>query len=262
LTTTVPISRFPGALATTDTVAAEAPLEIVIDGESIAVLLRTPSVTDDDLALVAGFLFAEGVIEERDDLAALRPCEDPRNAGRRVLASLASGVRLPDSARRTFAATASCGLCGKTAIESITQRLPPRAAAAPPRYADLVAMDAHVRALQRGFAETGAVHAAAVFLGAELLDLAEDVGRHNAVDRVVGRALLNHRLPMVGRTLWVSGRVSFELVQKALLAGFDTLAAVGAPTSLAVELASAHGLHLIGFLRGDRLNVYAGSVLP
>jgi FdhD protein len=260
----VDIVRWPEGVATLDVVALEEPLEIVIGGEPIAVLLRTPAEPADDLSLVAGFLLAEGVIEARDDLTALRHCEDPKSRGNRVLAHLAPGVRLPDTARRGFVASASCGLCGKRSIEAIAQRIPVRDRAEPPRYADLIAMDGKVRALQRGFAETGAIHAAALFARSTSapVDVAEDVGRHNAVDRVMGRALLADRVPLVGHTLWVSGRTSFELVQKALIGGCDALVSVGAPTSLAVDLARTHGLHLVGFARGERLNVYAGAVSP
>ena len=250
------------AKASSDRVAREEPLEIVVDGAPLAVLLRTPAGVDDDLSLAAGFLLAEGVIDRMADLDGLGPCLDPAAEHRenRVLVTLAPGVRVPDAARRSFATGASCGLCGKTTLASIVQRLPERAAATAPRLADVQAMGAAVRAVQAGFAATGAVHAAALFEGATLMSMAEDVGRHNAVDKVFGRALRRGELPLRGKVLWVSGRVSFELVQKALVAGVDGLVAVGAPTSLAIELAERGGLHLAGFVRDGRANVYAGAL--
>ena len=245
-----------------DDLAREEPLEIVVDGSPLAVLLRTPTGQDDDLSLAAGFLWSEGVIEALSDLDALAPCTDPAAPQRdnRVLVSLAPGVRLPDAARRAFTTGASCGVCGKASIESLTRRLPTRAAIPAWPAATLETMDGAVRAAQAGFRSTGALHAAALFDGATLVDLAEDVGRHNAVDKIFGRALRARRAPLAGRALWVSGRVSFELVQKALVAGVDALVAVGAPTSLAVDLARAHGVALCGFVRGARYNVYAGAL--
>ncbi len=245
-----------------DWVAREEPLEIVVDGAPLAVLLRTPAGSEADLSLAAGFLLAEGIIDRMSDLDGLAPCRDPAAEHRdnRVLVTLATGVSLPDAARRTFVTSASCGLCGKTTIASLLRRLPPRALAAAPQAAHVHALDAAVRKEQAGFATTGALHAAALFDGATLVTIAEDVGRHNAVDKVFGRALRRGELPLRGKTLWVSGRVSFELVQKALVAGVDALVAVGAPTSLAIELAREGGLHLIGFVRGGRANVYAGSL--
>jgi len=256
------VTRHPGGESDDDVVAREEPLEIVVEGSPLAVLLRTPSHVEADLCLVAGFLLSEGVIDRVEDLAALEPCRDPaaEHPENRVLVTLAPGVSVPEAARRIFATGASCGLCGKTAIATLSRRLPPRGPAASPRLADVRALDAVVRAAQVGFASTGALHAAALFQGRRLVDVAEDVGRHNAVDKVLGRALRERRLPLSGEVLWVSGRTSFELVQKALVAGVDALVAVGAPTSMAIELARQGGLHLIGFARGGRLNVYAGTV--
>lgn len=245
-----------------DWVAREEPLEIVVDGAPLAVLLRTPAGSEADLSLAAGFLLAEGIIDRMSDLDGLAPCRDPAAEHRdnRVLVTLAAGVTLPESAHRAFVTSASCGLCGKTTIDSLLRRLPVREGAAAPRAVDVHAMDAAVRRQQAGFATTGALHAAALFDGATLLAIAEDVGRHNAVDKVFGAALRRGELPLRGKALWVSGRVSFELVQKALLAGVDALVAVGAPTSMAIELAREGGLHLLGFVRGGRANVYAGEI--
>ncbi len=263
-TAEVRLRRWPQGEEVHDRVAREEPLEIVVDGVPLAVLLRTPSGVEDDLSLAAGFLLAEGVIDRMSDLDGLAPCLDPAAEHRenRVLVTLAPGVTVPEAARRLFATGASCGLCGKATIASLVQRLPERPPAAAPAIAHINAMDAAVRARQAGFAATGAVHAAGLFGGGELLAIAEDVGRHNAVDKVFGRALRAGELPLHGKVLWVSGRVSFELVQKALVAGVDALVAVGAPTSLAIDLAVRGGLHLVGFVRGGRANVYAGAVPP
>ncbi len=245
-----------------DWVAREEPLEIVVDGAPLAVLLRTPAGSEADLSLAAGFLLAEGIIDRMSDLDGLAPCRDPAAEHRdnRVLVTLAAGVALPEAARRAFVTSASCGLCGKATIASLLRRLPARGAVEGPLMADVHAMDTAVRKQQAGFATTGALHAAALFDGATLLAIAEDVGRHNAVDKVFGQALRRGQLPLRGKVLWVSGRVSFELVQKALLAGVDALVAVGAPTSMAVDLAREGGLHLLGFVRGGRANVYAGAL--
>lgn len=256
------VVRYPSRGEEDDVVAREAPLEIVVDGAPLAVLLRTPSRVEVDLALAAGFLLSEGVIDRAGDLAALEPCRDPAAEHRenRVRVTLAPGVSVPEAARRVFASGASCGVCGKAAIASLARRLPARAQAVGPALGDVLAMGAIVRAAQAGFASTGALHAAALFEGRALIDVAEDVGRHNAVDKVLGRALLAGRVPLTGQVLWVSGRTSFELVQKALVAGVDALVAVGAPTSLAIAMAREGGLHLVGFAREGRCNVYAGEL--
>lgn len=257
----VEVVREPGGAREVDEVASEEPLEIVVDGAPLAVLLRTPSGVEDDLALAAGFLLAEGVIERRADLDGLGPCEDPaaEHGENRVLVTLAPGVEAPAGARRAFVTGASCGLCGKQAIADLARRLPERRWGARPEAAAIDAMQAAVRARQAGFTATGGLHAAAIFEAERLVELAEDVGRHNAVDKVFGRALRRGELPLSGRCLWVSGRVSFELVQKALVAGVDALVAVGAPTALAVELARNGRLWLVGFARDGRFNVYAGA---
>lgn len=245
-----------------DLVATEEPLEIVVDGEALAVLLRTPSGREDDLSLAAGFLLSEGVIDRASDLDGLAPCRDPaaEHPENRVLVTLAPGVTVPDSARRLFVAGASCGLCGKTTIASLLRRLPERGW--PPGLdGDAIGrMHAAVRRAQQGYRSTGALHAAALFDGASLVDVAEDVGRHNAVDKLFGRAVRTRSLPLAEKVLWVSGRISFELVQKALVAGVDGLVAVGAPTSMAVALAEEGRLHLVGFARDGRFNVYAGAL--
>lgn len=246
-----------------DAVADERPLELVVDGEPLVVLLRTPGSLDDDRALAAGFLLSEGLVTSAHDLTAIEPCRDPRSEGNRLHLTPARGVVIPSSARRAFASTAACGLCGKSAIAALAVPIADRPPRAPLALATVLAMAERVAASQREFRLTGSVHAAALFAGAELIDVREDVGRHNAVDKVLGHRLLDgDPLPMVGRTLWVSGRVSFELVQKALVAGLDGLVAVGGPTALAVDLAVAHDLTLVGFCRGTRANLYAGRVTP
>lgn len=256
-------------LATTDTLAVEAPLELVVDGETLAVLLRTPTGPADDRALAAGFLLAEGIIDDRRDIRALEPCTDPAAAApeNRVLVTLAEGVPSPRQ-RRRFVSGSSCGLCGVDALDGLLDGLPPRPDT-PTRAALIAAITAAgdlaacVRPQQRVFAQTGGVHAAALFRNdAELLDVREDIGRHNAVDKLVGHRVLGGGLPAFDTFLWVSGRASFELVQKALRAGFGGLVAVGAPSALAAELAERHGLVLGGFARDDRLTFYGAFGAP
>ncbi|TNF34379.1 MAG: formate dehydrogenase accessory sulfurtransferase FdhD [Deltaproteobacteria bacterium] len=255
------MARYPdGGEPEVDRVAVEEPLEIRVDGEPLAVLMRTPG---DDLALTAGFLLTEGVILDRDDLRALAPCRDPanRDRGNVVLVSLAAGAELARSrltqAQRRFFTSSSCGLCGKATIASLVQDVPtyPTPLALAPSF--LLSLGERVRAAQAVFDQTGGLHAAAVVhTGGALLALAEDIGRHNAVDKALGRLVLDDALPGDDAVLWVSGRASFELVQKALVARLRALVCVGAPSSLAVELASAAGLTLVGFARGGRYNVY------
>lgn len=244
-------------------VPEERPLEIAVEGVPLTVVLRTPTDDADDVALAAGLLLAEGVIDEAADLAAIGPCESPlRPVDGRVVARLAAGVPLP-SAERLLVSASGCGMCGKTLASQLARRVPGRETlTGGPRAGDIRGADAAVGQAQRLFRLTGGVHAAALFAGARLVDATEDVGRHNAVDRLVGRRLLTARADLAGLWLWVSGRVSFELVQKALRARAEALVAVGAPTALAVELARAHGLTLVGFARGARLTVYAGEVAP
>ncbi len=254
----------------TDTVIVEEPLEIRVYGQALAVLMRTPG---DDRALVAGFLRTEGVVLDASDLRALEPCRDPNNPERAnvYLVTLGPGcegaLASLEGARRTLTTTASCGLCGKSTIESIHQRVPPHDHAASVSARLLSDCAARARAQQPLFEDTGGSHGAAAFgPGPDhpLLAHAEDVGRHNAVDKVVGRLLLAELSgDLRGSTLWVSGRASFEMAQKALVAGFGALVCVGAPTSLAVDFAVDSRLTLVGFASdGGRFNVYAGSVRP
>ena len=237
-----------------DVLAVEEPLEIRIDGRPLAVTMRTPG---DDIDLAAGFLFGEGIVRERDDIAEIRKCDDNVADVR-----LAGGVAVePDLLRRNFLTTSACGICGKESIGAVRTRarfdLTGDQVSVDP--AALARLPDRLRAAQRVFDRTGGLHAAAVFgAGGEMLALREDVGRHNAVDKVVGWALRAPRLPLRGHVLLVSGRASFELAQKALMAGIPVLAAVSAPSSLAVTLAEESGMTLVGFLRGGSMNAYTG----
>ena len=249
-----------------DVLAGEDPLEIRLGNLSFSVTMRTPG---DDFDLVAGFLVSEGVIWSADQLVSLRFCAGEDENGVQtfnvVEAQLRPDVPRPDTGRNVYTSS-SCGICGTDSIESV------RKSSHFSPASDPITVDAHVlaslpallRESQRVFEDTGGVHAAGLFRidddgGVQLLCLREDVGRHNAVDKVVGWALREGLLPLRGTVLQVSGRASFELVQKAALAGIPVLAAVSAPSSLAVELAEASGLTLAGFSRGTSLNVYAGD---
>jgi FdhD protein len=243
-----------------DALAAEEPLEIRVGGTPVSVTMRTPG---NDFELAAGFLLTEGLIARADAIKHMRYClGDPQQYN--VLdIELAAGVDPVDpAAARNFYTTSSCGLCGKASIEAVRTRSPYTIADDPLRVspATLAALPARMRAAQRVFEATGGLHAAGLFdAGGRMTCLREDVGRHNAFDKVVGWAALEHRLPLRSHVVVASGRASFELVQKALMAGIPMLAAVSAPSSLAVELADEAGMTLIGFLRGDVMNVYAGD---
>ncbi|MFJ9576016.1 formate dehydrogenase accessory sulfurtransferase FdhD [Streptomyces sp. NPDC101191] len=248
-----------------DTLVAEEPLEIRLNGRPIAITMRTPG---DDFALAAGFLVSEGVLADASDVRNIVYCagakDDGSNTYNVVDVQLAPGVVVPDiSLERNVYTTSSCGLCGKASLDAVrtTARFP--IADTPPvrlTPALLAMLPDRLRAAQRVFDRTGGLHAAALFSeDGELLDVREDVGRHNAVDKLVGRALREGLLPLQRAVLLVSGRASFELAQKAVMAGLPVLAAVSAPSSLAVDLAAESGLTLVGFLRGRDMNVYAGE---
>ena len=255
--------RIRGAVHATrpDTVAAEEPLEIRLGGTPLAVTMRTPG---HDFDLVHGFLATEGVIHSSADVAGLRYCNSVDDEGRNtynvVDVDLAPGVEAPDTALdRNFYTSSSCGVCGKASIDAIRTKTTVDVAADGTRLplATLLALPDRLRAAQEVFERTGGLHAAGLFTAdGELVALREDVGRHNAVDKVVGDAVREGRMPLSGHVLMVSGRSSFELTQKAAMAGIPVLAAVSAPSSLAVELAEDVGITLIGFLRGDGCNVY------
>lgn len=258
-----------GAMSTRpDTLVAEEPMEIRLGGKPLAITMRTPG---DDFALAAGFLVSEGVLASAAELANIVYCagatgEGGSNSYNVVDVRLADGVPVPDiTLERNVYTTSSCGLCGKASLDAVrtTTRWPLDTSPDTPvriEPATLSALPDRLRAAQRVFERTGGLHAAALFTtDGELLDIREDVGRHNAVDKIVGRALQQGQLPLSSCVLMVSGRASFELVQKAVMAGIPVLAAVSAPSSLAVDLAVETGLTLVGFLRGTSMNVYAGE---
>jgi FdhD protein len=255
----------PRVSSRADLLAAEEPLGIRIDGQAVSMTMRTPG---DDIDLTAGFLLSEGIAASAADIDSIRICSGERcghgdhdGTGNIADVTLRADVRAP-ALRRNFLTTSACGVCGKASIAEL------RVTSAYDLFADKVVVGAaalatfpdRLREAQRVFERTGGLHAAGLFTAdGELLAIREDVGRHNAVDKVVGWAVRGDRLPLSGAVLLVSGRASFELVQKAVLAGIPVLAAVSAPSSLAVELAQETGLTLVGFLRGNSMNVYAGE---
>jgi FdhD protein len=259
-----------------DRAATEEPLEIRLHDRPFAVIMRTPGA---DRELAAGFLLAERVIRSADDLGTIRYCVDPdgppegdgpspgqpgapARAGNVVNVTLANHAAaalerlLAD--RRQVTTNSSCGLCGRRTIESLAADVAPLASAWTIDAAAVSAMPGRLRARQAVFDETGGLHAAGLFTRqGELVDVAEDVGRHNAVDKIVGRMLMRDALPLDDGILCVSGRTSFEIVQKALFAGIPLVGAVSAPSSLAIELADEFGMTLLGFIRDDSFNIYA-----
>lgn len=250
-----------------DRVVTEEPLEIRIvpagseTRHSISVTMRTPG---RDAELAAGFLVTEGILKARGDLASIEHCPSAIGAasGNVVNARLTAGVAFdPARMSRNVYTTSSCGICGRASLDLVRQACPRRPEGSfELRYDWIVGLPLRAREHQSVFEGTGGLHAAALFEpNGELLLLHEDVGRHNAVDKIVGALFLEDKLPAFERVLWVSGRASFELVQKAILAGIPALAAVGAPSSLAVDAAREFGLTLIGFLRDERFNIYSGA---
>jgi len=242
-----------------DDLAAEEPLEIRLRREPLAVTMRTPG---QDIDLAMGFLLTEGIIAEAADVVTAQLCAgtDTPNTYNVVDVVLGAGVPPPvTDLSRNFYTTSSCGVCGKASIDAVRTRSRFDVAADPLAIParTLAALPDRLRAAQRTFDRTGGLHAAGLFTaGGELLVLREDVGRHNAVDKVIGWALREGRLPLAGHVLLVSGRASFELTQKAWMAGLPLLAAVSAPSTLAAELAEEAGMTLVGFLRGPSMNVY------
>jgi FdhD protein len=263
VTRTLPVVRIGpgGAVRRGDALAVEEPLELRLNGESFVVTMRTPG---DDIDLIHGLLYSEGIIAGREDIVVARYCDgagpDGLNTYNVLDVSLADHVPLPDPAlRRNVLTTSACGVCGTTTIDHVVQasRYVPD-----PDFrvsAELVlAAPELLRARQRAFDKTGGLHAAGlVDATGQLLCVREDVGRHNAVDKVVGWAIREGLLPLSAVMLVVSGRASFELTQKAVLAGIPVMAAVSAPSSLAAELATGTGLTLAGFVRGESMNIYA-----
>ena len=249
-----------------DFLASEEPLGIRVDGTALTMTMRTPG---DDIELAAGFLVSEAVIRSPADIVSIKLCDgtscghaDHDGLGNIVDVTLAPGVLVTPGARRNFMTTSACGVCGKASIEDVCVLPHAALSADETRFSPalLAPLPDRLRSAQRVFERTGGLHAAGLFAASgEVIAVREDVGRHNAVDKIVGWALLEDRLPLAGCALLVSGRASFELVQKAVLAGIPLLAAVSAPSSLAVSLAEEAGLTLVGFLRGRSMNVYAGA---
>jgi FdhD protein len=249
-------------VARPETLVVEEPLEIRVNGTPITVTMRTPG---SDIELAQGFLLTEGVIAKRDDVLTVRYCkgagEDALNTYNVLDVTLAPGVPMPDiDVTRNFYTTSSCGVGGKASLEAVRtiSRHAPGDDPSMVAAETLSAMPDRLREAQKVFATTGGLHGAALFdVDGATLAVREDIGRHNAVDKVIGWALEQDRIPLGGTVLLVSGRASFELTQKAVMAGIPVLAAVSAPSSLAVDLASQSGLTLVAFLRGDSMNVYA-----
>jgi FdhD protein len=244
-----------------DTLASEEPLEIRVDSSALAVTMRTPG---NDFELAAGFLVTEGVVDRPEQIRTLRYCvgEDESQEFNVLNADLSPDAPGRAVGERNFLTTSACGLCGKASIDAV------RARSSFDVSTDDVGVDPAVlsslpdrlRTAQRVFERTGGLHAAGLFTAhGELVCLREDVGRHNAFDKVIGWAALEGRLPLRGHVILASGRASFELTQKALMAGIPVLASVSAPSSLAVELAEEAGMTLVGFLRGSTMNVYCGE---
>jgi len=248
-----------------ETLAVEEPLEIRVNGAAVTVTMRTPG---SDVELAQGFLLTEGVIADRDDVLTIRYCGGrggDREVGEansyNVLdVTLAAGVAAPAlDVTRNFYTTSSCGVCGKASLDAVrlTGRFAPGADPAAVAAETLKAMPAQLRSEQKVFDSTGGLHAAALFgVDGTMLVVREDIGRHNAVDKVIGWALEHRRVPVDASVLLVSGRASFELTQKAVMAGIPVLAAVSAPSSLAVSLAEEAGITLVAFLREDSMNIY------
>jgi FdhD protein len=257
MTQLVRYSRVGKALKAKDVLAAEEPLELRVRGRGIAVTMRTPG-QDDELA--AGFLLSEGVIRTRSEIAAMGPClqsDAPQNT---LNIFLARGVKVDFKrlTRHVFASS-SCGLCGKASIDAVRQQFPAIESNLRVSMKVLTRLPETMRTAQSTFNATGGLHAAAIFDAAGgLVALREDIGRHNAVDKVIGYGLLNGKLPFDGHVLLVSGRASFEIMQKALAARIPIVCSISAPSSLAVEFARENGQTLVGFLRQQSLNVYSG----
>ncbi|MGH9316549.1 MAG: formate dehydrogenase accessory sulfurtransferase FdhD [Thermoanaerobaculia bacterium] len=245
----------------TDRTTVEEPLEIRAGGQTLCVTMRTPG---HDFELAAGFLLAEGIVSRPQEIVRIEHCRDvrsPEEEGNVVLARVTASLSSLESARRLLLTTSSCGLCGKGSIEAIHRRFTPVPTTAPVAPEVLVALPGRLRRGQTTFDQTGGLHAAAIFTrSGRLRILREDVGRHNAVDKAIGRLFLDGRVPLSDAILLVSGRASFEIVQKALAASVPVVAAVSAPSSLAVELARESNMTLVGFLREGGLNLYSGTL--
>lgn len=245
--------------AVQDCLAGEEPLEIRVNGRPLTVTMRTPG---NDLELAAGFLFTEGIVQHRDQITRLEFAQLADGASNPNVAEveLAAEFHLEDM-RRNFFAASSCGICGKQSIESVRVRgVKPLDSELTVDADTLCALPATLRDGQVIFGRTGGLHAAALFTrSGEMIATREDIGRHNAVDKIIGRAFLENRIPLSDFILLVSGRGGFEIVQKALVAGVPIIASVSAPSNLAVQLAREMGMTLVGFLRGRRFIIYSGE---
>jgi FdhD protein len=253
-----------GPQTTRDSLGREEPLEIRVRGRSVAVIMRTPG---DDRELAAGFLLSEGLIRQREQIIEIAPCLEGDAPENTLNVFLAPSVEVNfESLTRHVFASSSCGLCGKASIEAVHQHFPPVEAELTVAAEILARLPARLHESQETFVQTGGLHAAAIFdARGQLVVLREDVGRHNAVDKVLGYALLEKKLPFDSHVLLVSGRASFEIMQKALAGRIPIVCAISAPSSLAVEFARESSQTLVGFLRDQRMNIYSGAqriVLP
>lgn len=252
------LSSGQAALASVDQLVVEEPLEIRLNGEALSVTMRTPG---DDFALVRGFLFTEGIVSGGQDIQAIQYVnENPVNQGNIVSVAVPSKILEGKCWRRNFYASSSCGVCGKASIEQLQIKRPKIESQFMIKIEKLYLVPNQMREAQAVFEETGGLHAAALFDSkGKILCVCEDVGRHNAVDKVIGWAMENMTLPLKDMGLFVSGRTSFEIMQKAISAGIPLVGAVSAPSSLAVQLANEYGVTLAGFVRERSLSIYAGE---
>lgn len=246
-----------------DQLVGEAPLQITLNGRRLAVLMRTPCTAEhSDIDLAVGFLFSEGVVEDWEDFEAIGYCTDPSNLNRTnsIIVQLRSGCGLPKvfrEAKRATVVSSSCGVCGRMDIDELTPAFPPRASFQKPSEVLIRSLPDRLRSAQRIFELTGGIHGAGlVDASGRTLFTAEDIGRHNAMDKLVGRALRLEISGLRGGIVVMSSRISFDLVQKALMAGVSTLVGVGAASDLAHEIAQRHGLHLFSFTKPSTTNYH------
>jgi len=246
-----------------DQVAVEEPLEIRLDGEPVAVVMRTPG---NDMELSVGFLFGEGILSDPEQVLSVAYCADTsEEAAGNVVNVLAKGANPEafEAARRSVYASSSCGLCGKTTLASVRLMAPEIEPIGPLSRSVLAELPGRLEAQQQLFEATGGIHAAALCTPAgEVLLVREDIGRHNACDKIIGAMVLREDWPLRGRILVLSGRASFEMVQKAAMAGIGAVVAVSAPSSLAIEIARELQITLVGFARRGTMNLYCGEVVP
>ena len=243
-----------------DLLAVEEPLEIRLNGAAVAVTMRTPG---QDFALAAGFLYTEGILKESRQIGSIARCSSPEKGSADNVVDVLTSSQAPrpeEGWQRRFYLSSSCGICGRSSIAAVRQALPPLSDVSRFDPEILYTLPELLRGAQRVFSETGALHAAALFTRqGELQGIMEDVGRHNAVDKIIGSRFLEDGIPLREHVLLVSGRLSFEITQKALMAGIPALGGISGASSLAVDLAREAGMLLVGFLRGRSMQVYAGS---